>query len=113
MKEARWNHSAIVYKHKLFVFGGCSKDGPLNTVEMCSPSTNKFVKMAPMKFPRTDFTSCRVGNLVYVVGGWILGSDNTKSVEVYNLDTNIWSDGGDFPGYENVKLYACAVNDKL
>ena len=51
--------------------------------------------MAPMTRARSDFACCRVGNKVYVVGGWTGGV--TSSVEVYDLDTNTWNDGVDLP----------------
>ena len=113
LNEARYDHRVIVYNKKLFVFGGYGNDGYLNSVEMFSPGTKKFVMMAPMKIARTYFTCCRVGNLVYVIGGWVPDRTKiTKSVEIYNLDTNTWNDGVDLPvaWYE---LHAYAVNDKL
>ena len=112
MNEARSSHKVIVYKKKLFVFGGDGKDGVLNSVEMFSPETNKFVMMAPMKIARRYFGCCRVGNLVYVVGGDIGGYEATKSVEVFNMDRNTWTDGVDLPVAE-WNLYACVVNNKL
>ena len=130
MNEERSSHKVIVYKNKLFVFGGIGKDGFLNSVEMFSPENQKFVMMAPMKIARSSFACCRVGNLVYVIGGWtkakvdrtksveiyVIGEgivgDKTKSVEVFNLDDNTWTDGVDFPYAEN-GLHVCAVNDKL
>ena len=111
MKQARYGHKVIVYKMKLFLFGGEGKNGPLNSVEMFSPGTNKFVKMSPMKITRVDFACCRVGNFVYVIGGKI-GFADTKSVEIYNLDTNTWTDGVDIPVAE-CNLYACVVDNKL
>ena len=101
----------ISYKKKLFVFGGKCKGGYLNTVGMFSPETNKFVMMAPMKIARSDFGCCRVGNLMYVVGGY--GGDvATNSFEIYNMDNNTWTDGVDFP-VATFALAACAVNNKL
>ena len=108
MNQTRSSHSVIVYKNKLFVFGGYD-DHPLNTVEMISPLTKKFVMMAPMKTARSKFACCRVGNLVYVIGGRI-GDGKTNSVEFYNLDSNTWTDGGNFPIAQS-DLYACAVNN--
>ena len=113
MIQARSGHKVIVYKKKLFVFGGRCEDGfPLNTVEMYSPETNKFVEMAPMKVARSDFACCRVGNLVYVVGGNIYGGGSTNSVEVYNIDTNTWTDGVDLPN-KACHIHACVVNNKI
>ena len=70
MIKGRCAHKVIVYNSKLFVFGGVEKgERILNSVEMYSPDINKFVMMAPMKTARYDFACCRVGNLVYVIGG--------------------------------------------
>ena len=114
MNEARCCHKVIVYNNKLFVFGGIDKnERRLNSVEMFSTETNKFVMMAPMKIGRRGFACCRVGNLVYVVAGCMgYGRGNTKSVEIYNMDSNTWTDGVDFPVDKRL-LHACAVNDKL
>ena len=113
MIYARRFHKMIVYKNKLFVFGGCDDDSNrLNTVEMYSPNTIEFVMMAPMKIARESFACCRVGNLVYCIGGLTVGREHTKSVEVYNLDTNVWCDGTNFPIADS-HLHACAVNNKL
>ena len=112
MNEARCDHKVIAYKKKLFVFGGYDKDGHLSSVEMFSPETNKFVMMAPMKTVRSSFGCCRVGNLVYVIGGAIGFANRTKSVEIYNMDSNTWTDGVDIP-VAKCDLHACAVNNKL
>ena len=111
MNEARYGHKVIVYNSMLFVLGGMCNEGLLNSVEMFSPETNKFVMLASMRIPRSRFACCRVGNLVYVVGGSI-GGVCTKSVEIYNMDSNSWTDGVDFP-VATVALAACAVNSKL
>ena len=67
--------------------------------------------MAPMKIARRDFACCRVGNLVYVVGGEI-DPNKTSSVEIYNLDTDSWSFGTDLPVPGSFE-YACAVSNKI
>ena len=95
------------------MFGGWGEDWKeLNSVEMFSQETNQFVMMAPMKIARDDFACCRIGKHVYVVGGRIFGVDETRSVEIYNMDTDIWTDGVDFPVAEHL-LHACVVNNKL
>ena len=114
MIQARDCHRVIVYKKKLFIFGGHGKDNELlNTVEMFSPENQKFVLMTPMKVARSYFACCRVGNLVYVIGGWIPGGVYTKSVEIYNLDNDTWTDGIDLPDGGIRGSCACAVNNKL
>ena len=114
MNEARYDHSSIVYNNKLFVFGGIGEGGRrINTVEMFSTEANEFVIMAPMKIARGSFACCRVGNLVYLVGG-TTNNGKTKSVEIYNLDNDTWTDGVDFPVVEYFyDLHTCVVNNKL
>ena len=113
MLQARYGHKVIVYKKKLFVFGGCNTRYSFsNCVEMYSPDANKFLMLAPMKNARRDFGCCRVGNLVYVFGGKISQNCCTDSVEIYNLDKNTWFDGTKLPFHTDV-LQACAVSNKL
>ena len=119
MVQARRDSKVIVYKNKLFVFGGRSNDAlkTFNSVEMYSTDTNKFVLMAPMKISRYSFGCCRVGNLVYVIGGYNKDDPTKKrrflkSVEIYNLDTDTWSDGDDLPEAKD-NLHACTVTNKL
>ena len=113
MIQHRYHHKVIVYNNSIFVFGGCNVyDKPLNSVEMCSQRTKKFVMMAPMKTARSSFACCRVENLVYCIGGWNSGGF-TNVVEVYNLDTNQWCYGTSFPVIAASNLHACAVNNKL
>ena len=116
----RRNHRVIVYKNKLFVFGGYDEDHkPLNSVEMFSPEDHKFVMMTPMRIARYSFACCRVGKLVYVIGGMSPSSISTRfavvptiSVEIYDMDTDTWTDGVDFPVAEEF-LFAFVVNNKL
>ena len=110
MIQARRDQRAIVYKDKLFVFGGKHNMDVLNSVEMYSPETNKFKMMAPMKYARSNFACCRVENLVYVISG---SYKFPKSMEVYNLDTNFWTDGVDSPVFKSNNLYSCAVNNYI
>ena len=111
---SRTQHSSITYKGRLYIFGGVDDINyeVLNSVEMYSPDTKKFVMMAPMKNARFRFGCCRIGNLVYVVGGRQYLMDNITSMEIYNLDNNTWSDGADFPESMLVSS-ACAVKHKI
>ena len=112
MVQARSDHQVVVYNDKLFVFGGKDKEhNSLNSVEMYCSKTNNFIMMAPMKHARYRFACCRVGNLVYAIGG---SYKFPKSMEVYNLDTNVWTDGVDSPGYDcHQHVYACAVDNYI
>ena len=106
-------HNSIVYKDKVYVFGGFNYDGyfaQLNSVEMYSPKSNKFVMMAPMKTARSNFACCRIKNLVYVIDD---GYYNNGSIEIYNLDNDTWSEGADFPFVCSSAFRACAFKHEL
>ena len=64
------------------MFSGLGEEYLLDTVEMYSPQTETFVMMATMKLARCYFASCRVGNLVFIIGGSNMKRE-TSSVEVY------------------------------
>ena len=124
MTQKRQSHSVIVYKNQLFVFGGCDTEyNSLKSVEKYTPKENKFVTMAPMKIARDSFACCRVENLVYVIGGNTQCSQQGpsgfstvvhNSVEVYNLDSNVWTEGKDCPGTNLFsKWHACVLDKKL
>ena len=95
--QARCHHRAVSYRGKLFVFGGHNEaEGALNTVEVLLPNANSFVMATPMPRARACFGCCRAGNLVYVIGGSD-GRVSTRSVMVYDLDRDAWSEAADFP----------------
>ena len=117
MTRGRSHHKVIAYKKKLFAFGGRTDNWNLSSVEMYCAGADKFVMMAPMKMARRGFACCRVGNLVYVVGGWVgnpkfTSYSVTRSVEIYDLDANTWTEGPDYPGAA-ADLHACAVYNKI
>ena len=108
MNVGRDSAGAVVgSEDRLFVFGGQNDSlYELSSVEMYSPRTNEFTLVAPMKIKRWDLGACRVGNLVYVMGGEVFEYDDesgdheyglTDSVEIYNMDTDEWSGGVDLP----------------
>ena len=111
----RSRHSSIVYKDKVYVFGGFNYEGSLgklSSVEMYSPKSNKFVMMAPMKEVHSSFACCRIKNLVYVIDG---NCNVDHSIEIYNLDTDTWSIGDGFPFSIEIGLgfKACAIEHEL
>ena len=110
MVQSRSGHKVIVYDNKMFVFGGFGVNDVLNSVEMYSPETEKFVVMAPMRLARHGFGCCRVGNLVYVIGGFTSLFLGLKSVEIYNLDTDTWTEGKELPAAPG-NIHSCAVNN--
>jgi hypothetical protein len=86
-------HISLVYKDKIYVFGGDSlytMDGSKSTniIQEYDTSTDTWSLLPGMPFTRSQMTGQRVGNFVYLFGGC---PDNTRSYssvlpEVWRFD---------------------------
>ncbi len=62
-----------------------------NTVEIYTPSTNRWTGAAPMHAPRYRFAAVLGSDgRIYAIGGWSSGAKILSSVEAYNPRTNRW-----------------------
>ena len=85
-------HASIVHDNKILVFGGdsiwsISESFSTNFVQEYDPSTNTWRLMEPMPFQRADMVGEKVGNYVYLIGGYT--NDRVPSTyvsEVWRLD---------------------------
>ena len=88
--ECRYNHGAVAFSDKFYVFGGIGVDDTyLTSVEMYSIQTGQFTYVKPMPTPLQKITCCKVENCIY-----LFGLDRTKSkvVLVYDTETDVWDD---------------------
>ena len=111
MLTERHSHGAISHKDKVFVFGGMRYSNRLNSVEVFENGYFTIL-MLPMNEARSHFGCCKVGNKVYIVGG-NTGSLNgmTNSVQIYDLDENVWEEGVNLPNRAS-EVSVCAVENK-
>ncbi|PVG00663.1 hypothetical protein CPB86DRAFT_871738 [Serendipita vermifera] len=94
---ARRAHTAVLYKHKLYIFGGGNGVKALNDV-WCIDTSVSVEKMrweqvktnGPRPGPRGYHTANLVGNHMIVVGGSD-GRDCFSDIWVLNLDTLQWA----------------------
>ena len=93
------NHLCLVHNDKIYVFGGDSlwtrspedRTFSTNFIQEYDPSTNQWQIMESMPFNRSMMTGQKVGNFVYLIGGYPYNSRDFPSVlsEVwrFNLDS--------------------------
>jgi N-acetylneuraminic acid mutarotase len=92
------NHLCLVYKDKIYLFGGDSlwtrspdQTYCTNIIQEYDPLTNQWQIMKNMPFNRSMMTGQKVGNFVYIIGGYPYNTRDFPSVlsEVwrFNLDS--------------------------
>lgn len=58
---------------------------------------NKWLSMAPMLFPKSNFTLASLGKKIYCFGGVTENQHPTEIIEVYDIEKNRWSYQGMLP----------------
>ena len=96
--QKRAGHSAVVHDKKFFVIGGIS-DMIKETcsVEVYSSVTNQFTCVAEMNLARSYFGCSLIGNNIFVFGGFLNRNQISDSVEVYDIENDVWSKGPSLP----------------
>ncbi|MFH0758174.1 MAG: kelch repeat-containing protein [Bacteroidota bacterium] len=89
------NHISMVYNNKLYVCGGdsgtftTSRSYGTNIIQEYNPSTNSWRLMQGMPFTRTNMTGQKVGNYLYIFGGYPSSRDfkhPSREVWRFNLE---------------------------
>jgi N-acetylneuraminic acid mutarotase len=93
MPTARTQVAVGAANSKLYVFGGINSKGVLDTVEEYDPRRKKWRARASLAVPRTNAEVAVVDNNIFVMGGKDVDNKIINSVEVYNVNTNRWSQG--------------------
>lgn len=90
------NHFSVVHEDKIYIFGGDSgtftaeKSYGTNIIQEYNPATNEWRLMQGMPFKRGNMTGQKVGNYVYLIGGYPSSRRlNSPKSEVwrFNLDS--------------------------
>ncbi|MFK7821110.1 MAG: Kelch repeat-containing protein [Planctomycetaceae bacterium] len=103
LPEPRSSFDAVVHQDKLYVIGGWNMqpDGTdwLSTawVADLKASPLKWKELPKPPFERRALSLAAVGDSVYAVGG-MTKEGPTKSVSVFNIKNNTWSEGPELPG---------------
>ena len=93
----RYGHSAVVYNKKFFVIGGRYNKRDLSSVEVYSSETNQFSFVSQMSQARSHFGCSTFNNNLIVFGGCMDKTEVTDSVEIYDIENLVWSNGLSLP----------------
>ena len=95
MIEERHSHSAVAFRHNIYVLGGWN-GFYLNTAEIFDTLTHQFSSMQSMEIPRMDFAATVNGNYIYCLGGFY-PNGYADSVESFNMITGEWKNEENLP----------------
>lgn len=98
--QGRHLHSSVSYIDKInkktlvYAIGGKYEDQWLNSCEVFDTSKEKWEPIASMKNPRAQFGACILDKKIYVLGGFenYGGAMAKINIEVFDVDSNIWSE---------------------
>ena len=77
--------SVISYDRFIIVVGGKGKDGKyLARVQVLDTTNRQWYQTTPLPEPCVHLTSCVIGNIVYLLGGWIRDS-GTPNEHVFSV----------------------------
>lgn len=86
----RHHHAGEVVGGRIYIFGGETGDGTLNTVDVYDPAQNRWESHPPMPTPRSFAASAGLGERIYLIGGQ---NENKilSRVDVYDPGQGNWS----------------------
>ena len=91
----RMDHAMAYHKNHIWVFGGYNKNivkaFDINKVECYNIEMNQWTIVHENTPKISGISSCSVGNLLYIVGGFSYDENKKKSdIWCYNIETNEW-----------------------
>jgi hypothetical protein len=91
--EARWGHSAVVYKNTLFVFGGFTASGAASAETWGFDLVRQvWMDLTPVTSPAARFshTAALIEDSLFLYGG-STGTDKLEDSWRYDFDYNLWT----------------------
>ena len=88
--------SMVTSGENLIAMGGFNGEKPVNIVMSLCPTreTAQWQLFGRMRYPRESFTTAKIGNDIYAIGGW--DKETLSQVEVFNEDFG-WRTGPELP----------------
>jgi len=97
LPEERYGYAGINYENKYYVIGGINiTETATNTVYVYDPLTDIWdITKTPMAASRSYFSAGLMERKIVAAGGYDSGA--LSSVEVYDIDTDVWSPAEPLP----------------
>lgn len=87
--NARVAAGMVSVNGQLVTLGGVTGEGISASVEIYSPSTDRWIEGPPMPTPRREMASVSIGSKIYTLGGWADAS-TSRAVEVFDIASQSW-----------------------
>ena len=87
-----YQHAAAVMGGKIYVTGGETDEGSMNSVFVYDPQADAWTQLASMSTARRRHASTLVGGKLYVFGGLSSGV-RLSTVEIYDPASDSWTQG--------------------
>ena len=102
MNVGRWEHTATVLSSgDVLIVGGEDSDGKLSSTELFKVDTRQWIVLDDLSYPRARHIAVVLSdNRILVAGG------GNKTAEVYDFQSNTWTDIGDIS--QNLNLTAAS-----
>jgi N-acetylneuraminic acid mutarotase len=97
MPTARAGLAAAVYNNQVYAIAGEGIDGILAVNERYDPTLNSWETLQPKPAAVADVQAAVVGGLIYVPGGRLTGGEMTNVLEIYDPQTDLWTQGASLP----------------
>jgi len=91
LSEARGSTSACSVEPFIYVMGGGGIKSNLSTCEKLNSKTNIWEKIDDISIARHALSCVAVKNKIYLIGGWIAGTISSKNVEIFDTNTEKWT----------------------
>ena len=84
-------HAAAAMGGKIYVTGGHTNDGIVNSVYVYGPQADAWTQLASMGNARRAHASAAVGGKLYVFGGYGAANQRLSTAEVYDPASDSWA----------------------
>src|SRR6266446_3897676 len=75
-----------------------AQPAPNSSLAKATVAQGSWTKLAPMLHPQNEAATVVIGNRIYVMGGFTLGTDGPiDRVQIYDTVRNTWSEGPPLP----------------
>lgn len=118
LPEPRSTHDAVVYDGKIYVAGGWKLNGPgssgvwAHDLLIFEPASGKGApgawRSVPQPFERRALGVVAAGGRIYAIGG-IDPQGTSRKVDVYDIETGVWSEGARLPYVGDIDGFGVAA----
>ncbi len=90
LSSGRYSYASEVVNGKIYIAGGVSDKGYVDTVEEYDPLTNVWTAKSPMPVLGLNFVSTVLDGKVYIIGGRNTALKSLDKMYIYNPATDTW-----------------------